>query len=410
MVKISVVMPVYNAEDYLEMSLKSVSNQEIKDIELICVNDGSTDNSTNIINKFAKDNDFIKVINQENSGTACARNNGIKNAAGEYIAFLDADDIFLDNTALEKMYELAKKTDAEIVGANLKRIKPDGSLEENYDYINAPFTYFDEQKVITPKEYGIPWAFYKNIYKKGFIEKHSIEFPQLSRGQDPIFLSEVLSKVERIPVIDVDLYGYNHSAGGGVNIKVNDYPKKRDYVQHFIQTFEILENNGFTEALDVYKKEFIDYINFRQNINDEDIQKILRESTELESYFTMDDYGYLIIDLIKNPPQQTDTEYETIKRCLFEESMLENTFIDIYRLKEYSKISEKSAIDENMLKSSFKQLKDIEEYTFEDKRKINSTVGKLQKQIKHYIKSNDEILTSNSWKVTGALRSLKHKF
>ena len=96
-------------------------------------------------------------------------------------------------------------------------------------------------------------------------------------------------------------------------------------------------------------------------------------------------------------------------------SAAENLFVRIRVIVQICYLRGKNGVllltsDENMLKSSFKQLKDIEEYTFEDKRKINSTVGKLQKQIKHYIKSNDEILTSNSWKVTGALRSLKHKF
>ena len=87
MVKISVIMPVYNGEKYLEKTCLNLSKQTLTDIELICVNDGSTDNSLNILEKLADKYDFIKIINQENQGSGVARNNGIENAIGEYIAF-----------------------------------------------------------------------------------------------------------------------------------------------------------------------------------------------------------------------------------------------------------------------------------------------------------------------------------
>ena len=129
MVKISVIMPVYNGEKYLEKTCLNLSKQTLTDIELICVNDGSTDNSLNILEKLADKYDFIKIINQENQGSGVARNNGIENAIGEYIAFLDADDIYVDVDALEKMYEYGSKHDADMVGANQKRVSIDGNLD-----------------------------------------------------------------------------------------------------------------------------------------------------------------------------------------------------------------------------------------------------------------------------------------
>ena len=103
MVKVSIIMPVYNDEEFLNESISSVLNQTLSNIELICVNDGSTDNSLNILNDFASKYEFIKIFSKENEGSGIARNFGMTQAKGEYIAFLDSDDLFIDNDALEKM-------------------------------------------------------------------------------------------------------------------------------------------------------------------------------------------------------------------------------------------------------------------------------------------------------------------
>ncbi len=92
MVKISIVMPVYNESDLLEKSILSVAKQTLDDLELICVNDGSTDDSLNVLNNLSEKHDFIKVFSQENQGSGKARNLGMSKASGVYIAFLDADD------------------------------------------------------------------------------------------------------------------------------------------------------------------------------------------------------------------------------------------------------------------------------------------------------------------------------
>src|SRR5574344_179901 len=102
--KISVIVPVYNTEKYLAESLDSVIRQTFKDIEIICVDDGSTDNSSNILSKYAKKDSRIKVISQKNQGVITARNNAIKQAEGDYIYTLDSDDV-IDETTLEKSYK-----------------------------------------------------------------------------------------------------------------------------------------------------------------------------------------------------------------------------------------------------------------------------------------------------------------
>ena len=114
MVKISVIIPVFNVELYLEECLDSVINQSLDDLEIICVNDGSTDSSLSILEKYAKMDDRVKIISQENQGQGSARNKGLSIAKGECIYFIDSDDkIELDT--LKDCYDCVKKNDLDFV-------------------------------------------------------------------------------------------------------------------------------------------------------------------------------------------------------------------------------------------------------------------------------------------------------
>ena len=106
-VKVSVILPVYNASDYLHQCMDSIVGQTLKDIEIICVDDGSTDNSLDILKEYEQKDKRVKVIQQKNAGAGAARNNGLSIATGEYLSFLDSDDFF-EPDMLEKAYEKAK--------------------------------------------------------------------------------------------------------------------------------------------------------------------------------------------------------------------------------------------------------------------------------------------------------------
>ena len=116
-IKVSVIMPIYNAYDYLRPAIDSVLDQTLREIELICVDDGSTDNSYELIKEYQQQDDRIRIVTETNAGPALARNNGIKRARGEYLAFLDADDFF-EPTLLEKLYRMAKEKDLDIAIAD----------------------------------------------------------------------------------------------------------------------------------------------------------------------------------------------------------------------------------------------------------------------------------------------------
>ena len=121
MAKVSIIVPVYNVEKYIEKCLKSLVNQTLKDIEIIIVNDGTKDNSQRIVDKYTKKYDFVKSYIKENGGLSSARNYGLKYANGEYIAFVDSDD-YVDKDMYEIMYNKAKSNDFDVVVCNLKYI------------------------------------------------------------------------------------------------------------------------------------------------------------------------------------------------------------------------------------------------------------------------------------------------
>ena len=116
---VSVIVPVYNMSKYLRQCLDSVLSQTLKEIEIICVDDGSTDDSLEILSEIAVKDSRVRVLQQENKGSGAARNYGISEARGEYIAFMDSDDWYPSDDVLEVLYGLAKKFGVNIVGGSL---------------------------------------------------------------------------------------------------------------------------------------------------------------------------------------------------------------------------------------------------------------------------------------------------
>ena len=269
MVKISVIIPVYNDEKRLHKSIGSVLSQTFKDIEIICVDDGSTDNSLDVLNEFSQQYDFIRVFSQKNQGAAIARNYALSKANGEYIAFLDADDFYIDDESLEKLYDVAFKNNANIVSGNIKLVNSDDEFK--------PFVrleYFNEYKTILPQEYGLPWSFYKNIIKKEFFIKNNITFPDLLRGEDPVFFAEVLSKLDKIYCVPVDFYAYYYIDGGA---KCDTYRKIHDTVEHYKRVAEILSDEKFHDVVKEFRSLMLLFIDMIKKDNAEDLLKSIRE-------------------------------------------------------------------------------------------------------------------------------------
>ena len=292
MVKVSIVMPIYNGAEFLKRSIESVSKQTLKDLELICVDDGSTDNSVEVLNNLSNQYDFIRIITQENAGSGSARNNGIKNAKGDYIAFLDADDEIFDEDALERMVN-SNTTDAEMVSANLLMIDGD-EIADNFFYTLNDYRCFLKEELIKPQDYGAPLSFYKNIFKREFLIDNDIFFPDFRRGQDPPFLAKILTLIDRIQGVPVNLYGHHFLVAGGAENKINTPEKLRGYIQHFKDTCDILADGGLKDLSDFYKIHLFRYLTRDESLYNEEVYELFDEMFGIENpTFDESDFNYV---------------------------------------------------------------------------------------------------------------------
>ena len=203
MVKISVVIPIYNAEEFLKECLDCIVNQTLEDIEIICVNDGSSDNSLAILNSYAQNDNRFEVISQENAGHAAATNRGMKLAKGEYLYLMDSDDI-LELNAFEETYNFAKQKDADFVlFQSLNYVMDEDryyksdiySMEHIADFVgDSVFDYKDLGELI----FDIPVTPWSKLYNNQFIKDIGAIFPEGLIFDDNIFFWDVLFNAKRI--------------------------------------------------------------------------------------------------------------------------------------------------------------------------------------------------------------------
>ena len=209
MEKISVIVPVYNVEDYLEECIESILGQTYKNLEIILVDDGSTDNSSKICDTYEKKDNRIKVIHKENGGLSSARNNGLKHITGDYISFVDSDD-FINKTMYEKLYMAIKQYDADVVKSNFANVK-DGKVVETkstgesklynreeamLNYMKTPYKYNKHFKVVV----------WDALYKRELFD--GIQFPEGLLYEDGYVTPKVIFKSKRLVHLDESLYYY----------------------------------------------------------------------------------------------------------------------------------------------------------------------------------------------------------
>ena len=209
MVKISVIIPVYNVAMYLEECLNHIINQTFSDIEIICINDGSTDESPDILREFAKRDNRIQIINQKNRGLGATRNRGLELSKGDYVYFMDGDD-YLELAALEELYELSEKYSLDFAMFKLKNFN-EKTKETIYDeYYAMPylkkrvednvFDYSDVADIALRLAVNSPG----NFFKREFVR--DLKFPEGLLFEDNVFFTKALFKAERIYFYDKFLY------------------------------------------------------------------------------------------------------------------------------------------------------------------------------------------------------------
>lgn len=237
MPKVSVIIPVYNVEKYLRKCLDSIINQTLKDIEIICVNDCSPDNSLDILKEYTSKDNRIKIINfEENEGVSVARNTGIESANGDYISFIDPDD-YIDTDFYEKLYSETNNCEIEVIKGNLQIISDDKAKTTS---INS--TIHNHQNNV---QYFTS-NFSSAIYKKNFLINNNILFPtNIIIGEDICFLQKVAYCAKSFKCIDNTFYNYVRRSD---SVDSNCYNIEKLKVAY--DTFEyILDNaNNFNKS------------------------------------------------------------------------------------------------------------------------------------------------------------------
>lgn len=202
---LSIIIPIYNAEKYLNECIKSICNQEIKNIEIILINDGSTDKSHKICEKYVKIDSRIVYIKNKNQGCSITRNLGINIAKGKYITFVDSDDWYTSTQFLKDIIQKMELNKIEILVFGIERIFKNGKREQI-----LPIEIKDKKKIYDQKKiFNSPC---NKIYLKSLIKEQNIYFPEKSHmGEDMIFNLKVLYFVEKIHIVEKIYYFYrNH--------------------------------------------------------------------------------------------------------------------------------------------------------------------------------------------------------
>ena len=205
---ISVIVPVYNVEEFVKKCLDSLVRQSYKNLEIIVIDDGSTDNSGRICDEFAKKEKNIKVFHKKNGGLSDARNFGIKKAGGEIIAFVDSDD-FVDEEYIGVMYGKMVQKDVDVVVCGYNFVKPKKDVLSGK---NAAI------KLLTKHE-NIDIVAWNKLYRKSLFADNEIWFPKGKKHEDTLTTYKVLSKARKVVYLDEALYFYNERPGSITKIE-----------------------------------------------------------------------------------------------------------------------------------------------------------------------------------------------
>lgn len=251
MVKVSIIIPIYNVENHLKKLLQSVLEQTFFDFELIAINDGSTDDSPLILADSAEKDSRIKVINQSNLGVGSARNRGLSLAQGEYIYFADADD-FLEKDLLEKVISAADKYDSNLVVFGYKMIKNEKVfktrvirdkyfVETNQKFAEFFFKYNESIDMN---------SLWNKLYRKDFLFQSELRFSDKKIGEDAIFNYETYESINKVLFLDEVLYNYVIHRKGSAMSKFQGEEKIKDKIS-VVELRQKLLNNWELPLLNI---------------------------------------------------------------------------------------------------------------------------------------------------------------
>lgn len=207
MTKVSIIVPVYNGEAYLGQSIRSALAQTLQEIEVICVDDGSTDSSSRIIQSLAAEDGRVIYLRQENQGAGVARNLGLQQAQGKYVCFLDADDYYINKDALQTMFDNCEEHGVSVCACTrMCVLNPDGHV-----YEHELFSKETADKVIDYRDCQTDYYYQTYLFQRKLLTEHDIFFPYYRRYQDPPFLVKAAYTAGRLLTLDICMYCYRAS-------------------------------------------------------------------------------------------------------------------------------------------------------------------------------------------------------
>ena len=270
--KISIIVPIYNRREYIAKTLDNLLGQTIRDIDIICVNDGSTDGTEKVLAEYAKKDKRIKVMNKDNGGCSTSRNAGLKQCRAEYIMFCDSDDLF-DLTMCEKMYKaMTKEIDIAICGIKVEYLAHNEIKYSDDIYYNLDFN--KEQEISDEVIHKTDTSVCNKIFRKSIIEKYGISFPEQLNNEDYYFYNAYMSVSKKAYFVNEKLYYYIRHDDSIMSDNFDGDIYSPDHLLIAQKLFSFYEKNGFLkEHMNLFWTQFVESFWFSYNHSSKQYRK-----------------------------------------------------------------------------------------------------------------------------------------
>lgn len=379
---VSVILPVYNTEEYLKESLDALTNQTLENIEIICINDASTDNCLEILQDYAsKDKRFTIINNETNSGPSICRNIALDHVTGEYITFYDSDDK-IDLDAYERLYNFAKKYDQDFVICNAVRLEDEEVIKPSILHLHSiPDKCVPKTNILEHQEFVYDTTLWNKFIKHDFLKAHQFKFAEGRVYQDILFTMQMFCASDCVGIIPEVVYYWRRRGNENESITQRPYKTKNLHDRMFIlkKTLEVIKSDEkHLDILDMFyfKLVEIDLIKFLNQLDwaDDEFKQIM--FGKVKSYVESLPKKYFEI------LEQRDMVKVELYLNGFHDSLIE--VVKTQRTNRLTKKELKTTIKE--LKKETKQLKSENKTLKEDNENLKEKNERLQTDL-DYLKS-----------------------
>lgn len=279
--KLSIIIPVYNAKQYLRECIESALNQTINDKEILCIDDGSTDGSLEILKDYEKKHMEIKVLSQENQGSGAARNFGLSVARGKYVCFLDSDDWYVDGSALEKMYNACEENGVNVCGSFRLVYNPLNAKTGKMDLHRKDCNEQPDGILMKYSDYQGDFHYHNYIFNRQMLNERDIKFPLFKRYQDPPFFIRAMLAAGDFWVLPVELYCFRATPAARLMEKNKDM---RETLRGMCECMNIASQNNLSNLKINLVNRFIrEYTRFIDEHPSDEVYELLERLDEYMS-------------------------------------------------------------------------------------------------------------------------------